>query len=486
MGILTVAALESSPGAISASLRRLPPQRVGRLELGHPVSFRDARRLVAVHRSARRGVARRRWFGVAAMVAACGVCSPPRGHVLLRTAHNLFLAARRVLPRGYRRSLRRHTLQTRFSQGAAVMAVSFTVVALPMFYWISGKPERVHRARRHDTVFDDPGWESLTSVTRRRGFSRAATWTTGRPCATHGRTPATPGYAALARPLLLALAALGMILGWTAMAARRWAHRRARDAGGIGSSGRRRGEAGVRQLPFLALFAGLALDVSSSLASSRVGSGRATAAAIALLLPLAILAPRGIDNYSGGFRGSQEEHYTFAPELTNAAFYMRDLPRDEHVYFYSARAPITHEIVRYIAPGLSGEDRSREFGGGAVTIDRTAGIPVFVLMDGTSRNWRSSGAATPAARPTWCTAAAARSSTSRTRRRPSRPEVVRLQASRKRRAKTSSTERIRLGSCSAGGPPVPTGRRYMVGITERSPPGGSQKRYMWKKPVTPR
>jgi hypothetical protein len=100
------------------------------------------------------------------------------------------------------------------------------------------------------------------------------------------------------------------------------------------------------------------------------------------VLSLAVLAPRGVDDYFGGFRGSEEEHFTFTPELTNAALYLRDLPRDTHVYFYSARAPVTHEIVRFLAPGVSAEDRSLEFGNGkGQAIDRAAGIPVFILMD---------------------------------------------------------------------------------------------------------
>ena len=317
-----------------------------------------------------------RWWAAAGVFAAAGM--------YVYDAHNVFLAVIACFLVGVA-FLRRKTLRPVVT-GAAVMAGTFVLVALPMLAWIAEHPDAYTGHARYNTVLDDPGWSEGGVVAKARFLaSRYVDYWDNLCCNPRPDANDATGYARLVPPLFLALAALGIILGL--------AYRRGPPvalglvivlvmpvASVVSEGGMAR--RGFVMLPFLALFAGLAIDVTSALVAARLRIGRTYAAAVALAFALAILAPRGIDGYFGGFRGSEEEHFTFAPELTNVALYLRDLRRDTHVYFFSARAPVTHEIMRYLAPGVSAEDRSREFGASeGLAIDRAAGKPVFVLMD---------------------------------------------------------------------------------------------------------
>jgi hypothetical protein len=104
------------------------------------------------------------------------------------------------------------------------------------------------------------------------------------------------------------------------------------------------------------------------------------AAALAALL--GVLAYQNLDDYFGKLPGSEAERFYFARPMTDASFYMKRLPRDRHVYFYSAAGSFNHEVRRFLAPDLAGEDRSREFGGNySFAVARDGLVPVFVFMD---------------------------------------------------------------------------------------------------------
>ena len=59
---------------------------------------------------------------------------------------------------------------------------------------------------------------------------------------------------------------------------------------------------------------------------------------------------------------------------------MATLETSDYVYFFSESSSLTHETVRYVAPDVSGEDRSAEFGEHSLDIDPANGRPVFVLL----------------------------------------------------------------------------------------------------------
>lgn len=85
-------------------------------------------------------------------------------------------------------------------------------------------------------------------------------------------------------------------------------------------------------------------------------------------------------DYFGRFLGSSEEQGVFGWALTDAARYMARLESGDYVYFLSEGSSLTHETVRYVAPDVSGEDRSAEFGHYSLDADPTKGRPVFVLL----------------------------------------------------------------------------------------------------------
>ena len=86
-------------------------------------------------------------------------------------------------------------------------------------------------------------------------------------------------------------------------------------------------------------------------------------------------------DYFGRFLGSPEEQGVFRWAITDVARYMAGLESDDYVYFFSEGSSLTHETIRYVAPDVSGEDRSSEFGHYSLEADPTKGRPVFVLLD---------------------------------------------------------------------------------------------------------
>jgi 4-amino-4-deoxy-L-arabinose transferase-like glycosyltransferase len=131
--------------------------------------------------------------------------------------------------------------------------------------------------------------------------------------------------------------------------------------------------------PFLAAFAGFGI-VTLWRAAWRRGFWPGIAAAVALGLLTGLTVYRNLDDQLRIFPRSQEAAWVFSREMTAAAQFMRDLPPGHHVYFFSERWPVNYEIRQFLAPDVSAEDRSREFGRFDLTADPAQGAPVFILL----------------------------------------------------------------------------------------------------------
>lgn len=72
----------------------------------------------------------------------------------------------------------------------------------------------------------------------------------------------------------------------------------------------------------------------------------------------------------------------YAYELSAAVSYAKALPETPYVYFYSDRWAYDYEARRFQAPGIPGEDRSREFGWFSIDLDGGEGQPALFLLLG--------------------------------------------------------------------------------------------------------
>jgi 4-amino-4-deoxy-L-arabinose transferase-like glycosyltransferase len=134
--------------------------------------------------------------------------------------------------------------------------------------------------------------------------------------------------------------------------------------------------------PFLAMFAAIALLEIVRLARRATprplfGVTLVTCAALA-----AVIVVQDLRNYFVVFPGAPEHRWVFVEDFIDATHYMRVLPEDAYVYFYSDRWSIDYEPRRYLAPEVAGEDRSERFGGGVARfdVDPAHERPVFVLV----------------------------------------------------------------------------------------------------------
>jgi 4-amino-4-deoxy-L-arabinose transferase-like glycosyltransferase len=316
-----------------------------------------------------------RWWAAAGVLAGLGVYVYDANNVFLLVLA-LFLAGVAVVRR---RDLRPLLI------GGAVMAVAFLVVAAAMIRYVAEHPDDYLGHARSNTIFHQPQWTSL------RGAGAKASFLARRYVEYWDRLCCDPqvdidgiGLAPLARVAFLALAACGMLLGL-------WRRRGPPVALGItlvvvmpvayvlseGGVARR----AFVTLPFLAVFAGFGVVGLVHEAGRRRRTLRVPVAA-ALAAVLGLLAYQNLDDYFGKLPGSAAESFAFKRPMTDASFYMKRLPHDRHVYFYSVSASFTYEVRRFLAPDIVGEDRSREFGGNySFVVANDGRVPVFVFMD---------------------------------------------------------------------------------------------------------
>ena len=97
---------------------------------------------------------------------------------------------------------------------------------------------------------------------------------------------------------------------------------------------------------------------------------------------IAVMAAITVHDYFWTWRRATLTAFVYHAEVTAASEYMRTLPPDTSVYFYSDRHPFRIETRQFLAPNVHGSDRSSEFSAfnGSITkIDRTRPV-VFVLL----------------------------------------------------------------------------------------------------------
>ncbi len=113
--------------------------------------------------------------------------------------------------------------------------------------------------------------------------------------------------------------------------------------------------------PFLAILAALPLVEllrRTQLARPAV-RGAAYCVVAGAIITVAVLDTRA---YFGTFPDSDVGHFVFVPELVAASNYMHGHADGAQVLFYSDRWSINYETRRYLAPGIDGFDRSKEYG----------------------------------------------------------------------------------------------------------------------------
>ncbi len=117
-------------------------------------------------------------------------------------------------------------------------------------------------------------------------------------------------------------------------------------------------------LPFVVLPAAVLLGAAWDWLIAR---DRRNLALAAFGIPLVLFAVINVDRYFRQTPGSQVMLFTYAPDLTNAALFINDQPRDVHVYFVAARWSAAYETPAYLISDRklgdgTLEDRSTQFG----------------------------------------------------------------------------------------------------------------------------
>jgi hypothetical protein len=110
------------------------------------------------------------------------------------------------------------------------------------------------------------------------------------------------------------------------------------------------------------------------------------AAMVAVISILGMISAITARDYFSTWRRSELAQFVYHSQITAASEYMRKLPDDTYVYFYSDRHPFNLEVRQFLAPGARGSDRSFEFSGarGSIAIDRPG--PVTFVLLGTYRS----------------------------------------------------------------------------------------------------
>jgi 4-amino-4-deoxy-L-arabinose transferase-like glycosyltransferase len=131
--------------------------------------------------------------------------------------------------------------------------------------------------------------------------------------------------------------------------------------------------------PFLAAFAGYGM-VALWRAAARQSMAIRLAGSAALLAVTGLAVYQNLDDEIRIFARSPQAAWVFAREMTDAADFMRCLQPDQHVYFLSDRWSVNYETRQFLAPHVSAEDRSAEFGHYDLRLDPARSASVFLLL----------------------------------------------------------------------------------------------------------
>ena len=116
--------------------------------------------------------------------------------------------------------------------------------------------------------------------------------------------------------------------------------------------------------------------------TGRLTTGTRLIAAATVAVPIVVIGWLTIHDYFSTWRHNALTRLVYSQQVTSASLYMKTLPPDAYVYFYSERNPFSLETRQFLAPDVEGEDRSSEFssrGGSIDDIDRSRSA-VFVLL----------------------------------------------------------------------------------------------------------
>jgi 4-amino-4-deoxy-L-arabinose transferase-like glycosyltransferase len=266
----------------------------------------------------------------------------------------------------------------------ATFAVVLAIVALPMARFAADPNSGYFNHARHLSITSTDEWAALDGLGGRVAFLAdryVDFW--DRVCC-HSQVD---GVDALGdRPpvprAILLLAAFGVVVGlW-----RRW--RPLVSFGSlivlllplaavltVGGAERR----ALALAPFLAMFAALGIVELLEIARRRRGI-QCAALTVATVSCVGLAVLPSVAGSAASLRASQSARWVFGQEMADAAQFMSTLPSTSHVYFYSARWSVNYETRQFLAPHVSAEDRSAEFGHLGFDIDPTKGTPVFIFL----------------------------------------------------------------------------------------------------------
>ena len=134
--------------------------------------------------------------------------------------------------------------------------------------------------------------------------------------------------------------------------------------------------------PFIAMFAAIGLVRLLGLARSLPATRRAAVTTVLALVVSVAVAQNLADTETT--MHSPEARWVFAYEFTGASEFMRSLPPDSHVYLFSDRWDFEHPTRAFLAPGITGENRSENYGPngfGFYDINPARGRPVLIFLD---------------------------------------------------------------------------------------------------------
>lgn len=135
-------------------------------------------------------------------------------------------------------------------------------------------------------------------------------------------------------------------------------------------------------VPILAVLMALPLARVWEWADTQTAARRYIAGA-AIAGIVAVVGVVNVNYFFDRLAVSPVARFAYVEDLAAAARYVDETDPD-YVYFFAARWTYNYETRRYLAPGIPGEDRSREFGGGRsgdLSADRTKDV-LFVLIGG--------------------------------------------------------------------------------------------------------
>ncbi len=250
-----------------------------------------------------------------------------------------------------------------FAGRIALMASIAIVAALPLIRYATDDKNDYFNHHRLVSLFEQPEWESGSVSDRAEllwdgteGYFTAAFWS-GEEDEADGT-----GHQALVDRVSLALIVTGAaILLW------RWRHPSSAavlimvavlPVGAIVTT-----NAEIRRtlgiVPFLAVLSAVPLAFWWR-QSAKLALPLRAASYAGIVAVVGLVAYLNLSYYFDEYPDTRIAWVTFGQELTDASLFIRDLPDDTIVYYYSVRWDYDYETRRYLAPDHDGRDRSIE------------------------------------------------------------------------------------------------------------------------------